>query len=223
MKRSDERVIARMEKRQAGESVAQVIEDPVTVGLDRTINVDMTKLPTPPNVYDADYAWIEHRPGTVSLFFGKRNRDEADQLRTRLELRYPPENLVGHFWGNSRQFHEKLREFAGKWPKDEERSGVNPTRMRAVKEHSEWANFDAMAHAGTEASIDFYLMPPSGIARFARGQGSAGLKFAPIVRVQLTIFELLRLLDETANVVKQIEGYLPKRDRVDEEIAEERA
>lgn len=201
-----------MERRPAAGSVAQVVGDPVSLGPDRSITIDMAKLPTPTQVYDADYAWIEHRPGDLRMFFAKQSRNDSATLRTRLELRYPPENLVFQLWHNSREFHAKMRAFADKWPQDRTRDEVSPERMPAAKEHSEWANFEAMAHAGTEASIDFYTVPASGIARFIAGQGSAGLKMVPIVRIQMTIFELTRLLDSMEPVVAEIQSYLPARD-----------
>lgn len=214
--------MARLERAPAGGSVARVVEDPISIGLDKTIHVNVAKLPAPSNIYDADFAWIEHRPGAVSLFFGKRSRDEKDLLRTRLELRYPPENLVAHFWGNSREFHESILRFSSSWPSDPDRGEVQPERMKATRDHSDWANFDMMAHAGTEASIDFYQMPPSGIARFARGHGAEGLNFVAVARVHLSVFELIRLLDATADVVKAIETYLPRREQPVEKV-EERA
>src|SRR5438445_3134779 len=99
-------VVQQLQRRHAGVGQLQVV-DPITVGPDRTINVDLRKLTAPVNVYDADLAWIAHRPGTVSLFFGKRSLPPKRELRTRLELRYPPENLVHHFWRNSREFHSQ--------------------------------------------------------------------------------------------------------------------
>jgi len=222
-KHLEERSIARMEKRPSAGSEAQVVEDPISIGLDRTITIDLARLPTPEKIYDADFAWIEHRPGSVSLFFGKASRDDPGALRTRLEVRYPPENLVQHFWKNSREFHAGIAKFAAQWPADETRAQIDASTMKSPREHSEWANFESMAHAGSEASIDFYLMPASGIARFARGQGSGGLKFAPIVRVHLTVFELLRLLDSAAEVVETIKQYLPKAAERTGEIVEERA
>jgi hypothetical protein len=172
--------------------------------------VDFSKLSAPTNVYDADLAWIVHRPGAVSLFFAKRSLGEENELRTRLELRYPPENLVHHFWRNSRDFHGRLRQFVEKWPKDQAREAVDATKWKAQRDHSEWVNFEAIAHAGTEATLDFYLLPPPVVARFSKGLGSAGLKVSPVVRVHMTSFELLRLLDSAADVVAEIEGYLPK-------------
>jgi hypothetical protein len=172
----------------------------------------MAKLPTPPQVYDADIAWVEHRPGDVRLFFGKLGRDEPNSLRTRLELRYPVENLANNFWPRTRDFHTKMKDFADKWPKDELRAKLDPAQMHAGKEHSEWANFETMAHAGTEAMIDFYMLPASGVAKFAQGQGSSGLTLVPIVRIQMTIFELTRLLGSLEPIVAEIEKYLPARE-----------
>lgn len=214
--RHAQRAIATVGKRPAAENAGLVVDDPVSVGLDRSIKIDMAKLPTPQNVYDANYAWIEHRPGAVSLFFAKRDRDNPSDLRSRLELRYPPENLVGHFWRNSRDFHQKMGDYAAKWPVDQEREKIDPRSMKTTREHSQWANFEAMAHAGTEAVIDFYLLPPSGIARYARGEGSSGLKILPIVRVETTIFELMRLLDSTEPIVREVEAYLPGRPEIRE-------
>jgi hypothetical protein len=211
------KALARIERKPAS---GNLTDDPISIGLDKSIRIDMSKLPAPTNEYDADYAWVEHRPGSTSILFGKQNRDEANTLRTRLEIRYPVENLVRHFWGNSRKFHEKLKEFANEWPVDKTRDATAPQKMKAGKEHSEWANFESMAHAGTEASIDFYRMPASGIAQFAKGQGSDGLRCTSVVRVHLTVFELLRLFDEVATVVDQAEGYLPKSIKEMKEVEE---
>ena len=203
---------------QAERSELQVVEDPITVGPDKTINVDFRKLTAPSNVYDADFSWIEHRPGTtVSLFFGKGSRDEGNRLRTRLELRYPPEGFVHHFWRNSREFHERVRAFVDQWPRDDARDALDPRGWQAAKDHSEWVGFEAMAHSGTEAMLDFYLLPALGIARFQRNQGSGGLQVVPVVRVQTTVFELLRLLDSARPVVEAINTYLPKLERAKED------
>jgi hypothetical protein len=200
-----------LERQQAERSELQVVADPITVGPNKTINVDLAKLTAPSNVYDADFAWVEHRPGAaVSLFFGKASRDDDNELRTRLELRYPPETFVNHFWRNSREFHERVRAFVGPWPKDTDRDAIDPTRWTAAKDHSEWVGFEAMAHSGTEATLDFYLLPALGIARFQRNQGSGGLRVVPVVRIHMTVFELLRLLDGARSVVEAIEGYLSK-------------
>lgn len=200
-----------LERRPSERSEVRVVQDPITIGVDKAIHIDFSKLTAPTNVYDADFAWIEHRPGSaVSIFFGKASRDQKDSLRTRLEVRYPPEMFVHHFWRNSREFHDRLREFTAKWPTDEEHARTDPRTWPALKDHSEWVGFEAMAHSGTEAMLDFYLLPAVGIARFHRNQGSAGLQVLPVVRVQMTVFELGRLLEAAGPVVDTINTYLPK-------------
>lgn len=198
------------ERRPADGSEPRVIGDPITVGLDKSIKIDLTKVVAPSNIYDADFAWVEHRPGVASLFFGKKDRDERDRFRTRLELRYPAENLVQHFWENSRSFHERLRSFVELWPHEVASPGA-VQQWTAERDHSEWVNFEAIAHAGTEATMDFYSIPAVGIARFRKGGGSASLTIVPVVRVHLTAFELLRLMDAVAPIVAEIKRYLPTK------------
>ena len=200
-----------IERRPADQTEARFVEDPITVGLDKNINIDLTKVAAPANIYDADVAWVTHQPGQVSLFFGKRDLNGKNRLRTRLELRYPAENLVHHFWNNSRDFHERLRAFVSLWPDSANTAPRLADAWQAEKDHSEWVNFEAIAHAGTEATLDFYSIPAVGIARFRRGDGSASLTIVPVVRVNLTVFELLRLMDAIKPVVKDIEAYLPKK------------
>ena len=127
------------------------LADPITVGPDKSIRVDLSKLEAPHNVYDADFAWLEYGSDSVSLLFGKQDRNDSSQLRTRLEVRYSLEAFVRHFWQNSRTFHESLAKFVSDW-RFVAKSG-DPSKMPAAKDHSEWANFEYIAHAGTEASI----------------------------------------------------------------------
>lgn len=208
-----------LERRHAGSSEVRVSEDPITIGLDKSISVDLAKLNAPTNRYDADYAWVEHRPSdvSVSLFFAKRSRnEEGEQLRTRLELRYPPENLVNHFWANSRRFHKGLQAFADLWPGRRDWRTAHPDvrKWKATKDHSESVNLEAMAHAGSEATIDFYSFSPSGIAQYRKSGVSASLRIEPIVRVQLTVFELLGLLNDVEPIVDEVKRYLPNEEAV---------
>lgn len=188
--------------------------DPITVGPDKTINVNFSKLTAPPNVYDADLAWIARRGADVSLFFGKRNFDEQPKaLRSRLQVRYPVECFLSHFWKNSRTFHQRLRETVKMWPAElAQPSDEQPGTFHAERDHSEWVTFDAIAISGSAAMMDFYLLPAIGVARFSTGQGSAGLTVVPIVRVQLNIFELLHLLDSAAGMIDEIEKLVPTKE-----------
>jgi hypothetical protein len=195
-------------------------DDPIVVGLDNSIKVNLAKLAAPVNVYDADMAWLKHKTGVLSLFFAKRSLSEEKIFRTRLEVRFPPENFV-QFWENSKDFAGRVSTFIDKWPKDEERSQLDPAGWKAEKDHSEWANFGTIAHSGTEAALDFYTLPPAGVARYIMGQGTSQLILTPVVRVQMTIFELSILLETMAVTVSNIKDYLPKS--LTEEKSEEKA
>jgi hypothetical protein len=201
-----------MQPRASLGSQPQVVEDAIHVTPNKGVTIDLAKLRAPSVVYDADVAWIAHKPGSVSLFFGKRALDTAvggaPELRTRLEIRYPPEQFVMHFWRNSEEFSTKLHEFVRRW-KFEPVAAVDPSPWRAAKDHSEWVNFEAMAHVGSEATIDFYQMPASAVARFNQGLGSSGLNPLPIVRVHLTAFELVRLFDQAGTVAEAVKAYMP--------------
>jgi hypothetical protein len=177
----------------------------------KSISVDGAALESPRNVYDADITWIEmSRGGTVSIFFAKLARGR-ESLKSRIEIRYPPEDFFNHFWNNSRDFHERLRDFVHKWPVPEPPPNVED--WPADKDHSEWVNFDYMAHSGTEGTIDFYHMPPSGIARYAQIEKPEVLELNPVVRVLLTSAELLRLLDRCEPIAREIDSILPAEQR----------
>lgn len=179
---------------------------------ERSIAIDVSRLAPPQNIYDADCAGVEHRRGDVRLFFGKLKLPRRDQLRSRIEIRYPVETFYKHLWQNSRGFHERLRQYAQQWSSDYGHDQLILTEVEAEKDHSEWANFDYMAHSGTEAAIDFFHLPAAALARFKQGSAN-DLELAAILRVQLTAYELLRLLDRCADVVSEIESYLPNNVR----------
>ena len=175
----------------------------------RTISINTSRLQAPQNIYDADLAGIEHRVGDVRLFFGKLKWAVPDKLRTRIEVRYPVETFYKHFWNNSREFHEEIRAYMQQWPSAEERKRPRLSEMEADKDHSEWANFDYMAHSGTEGAIDFFHLPPGGLARFAKTGSVDDLELEAILRVQLTVGELLALLDCCTAIAAEVESYLP--------------
>jgi hypothetical protein len=179
------------------------------------IKVHWAKLRIPDKTYEADYAWVKVRHGAVSVFFGKQDLDSPNTLRTRLEIRYPVEKFLNHFWRQSRDFHQKLRE-ARKYPGwSANRIKESPETMKALKDHSETANFDYCARSGSEAVIDFYYVSPSGIARLAQGMGATSIRVDPVVRIQLMMPELLGLLDAAEPVVEELTKNLPEEYRDD--------
>ncbi len=193
-------------KPRAGSTALDRIVDPISVGSDGSIQISTAKLAAPQNVYDADYAWVQRRQGAVSLFFGKSSIDDSGKLRTRLELRYPREAFLNHLWKNSRNFHQKLREFLGQCPTDRSRDSINPAGMKADRDHSDWVNVDYIAHSGTQACLDFFNLSPPGVARLLNKQGSTSLVLAPVVRVQTTAAELCRLLDSCGVIADEIQA-----------------
>ena len=175
----------------------------------RTISIKASRLQAPQNIYDADLAGIEHRVGDVRLFFGKLKRAVPDSLRTRIEIRYPVETFYKHFWNNSRDFHERIRAYMEQWPSTKELKRPRLSEMETDKDHSEWANFDYMAHSGTEGAIDFFHLPPGGLARFAKTGSVDDLELEAILRVQLSVGELLAFLDSCTAIAAEVESYLP--------------
>ncbi len=194
-------------------AVRQTI-DPITLGTDGSILINAAHLTTPSVVYDADVAWAKRRYGAVSLFFAKIDLDKANTLHSRLELRYPDELFVEHFVKNAEEFRARVREVVQKFHTDDSRPEIDYSRLPTERSHSQWVNFDHIARAGTQASLDFYHLSPSGIAKYVQKQGSDSLEITPCVRVLTTTREVLRLLDEAAEMAAQMKPLLPEDLRV---------
>ena len=177
---------------------------------EHSISVDLAKVEGPDRTYDADVAWLEHRPGNATLVFAKIDRDTPGLLRSRLEVRYPPEDLLVTFWANSRDFFTSLGRYVGRWNSEARATIKPPVDSRATQSHSEWASYTYMSHAGTDASLDFYHIASAGIARLARSQGTAQLKLRPVVRVQVTVFELWSLVQRVQAVIGEIREQIPE-------------
>jgi hypothetical protein len=179
---------------------------------DADFTIDIAKLESPAKAYDADVGWIEYRPGNVSLFFAKLDRDTPTQLKSRLEIRYTPENLIRTFWNISEPFLDRLRDYVSNWSPEAQRTiDPIPSTTSAVQSHSEWASLTYMSHSGSAAAFDFYFISPSVLARYARSADSSLLKLRGVVRVQISTFEMLSLIERVRPVVEQILRDLPKR------------
>jgi len=175
----------------------------------QSLAVDLGKLDPPERAYDADVAFIDHRVGSVTLLFGKIDRDAPEErLRNRLEIRYPPEDFLTTFWGPSLKFTRSLARLVETWPLPVE-SGEAALRLPASQSHSEWASFTYMSHSGTDAAIDFYHVSSSALARWQQARETTHLKLRPILRVQVSIFTLHALLVQAEVVDKAIRQYLP--------------
>jgi hypothetical protein len=121
--------------RSAGSHPIATIQSPqpITVGLDKSISINYAAIDPPRNVYDADYAWAERKEGTVSLFFGKQDRNDPSLLRTRLEIRYPDASFLAHLWKTTDgPFREKMNGFLKKLPPTRSRAAAKPETMKAL-------------------------------------------------------------------------------------------
>lgn len=185
--------------------------------------IDITNLGVPQDWYDADVAWIEKRFGTVSLFFAKASVNDHSTLRSRIEVRYPPESFCTNFWRNSRKFQEGLEEvtdpavIVGAQPEQ-----FNPQKLPALKDHSLWVNFELISRAGNEATIDFFHLPAPMVAQYAKTKDLSKMRFSAVVRVILTTDELLKLLRSAAPIAAELEPLFVKVDEVEEEDRRER-
>lgn len=173
----------------------------------RTLAVNLQRLEAPGQVYDADYGWMEHRPGVTSLVFAKRSRESEKAFGSLLEVRFPVENCVT-LWDQSADFIANFRPFVHSWPREALDVGSYSPDWPAARSHSEWASVAYMAHSGSAANLDFYNVSPAGMARLLQ-HGNFDIKITAIVRVSLTIFALSHLLDELEAAVEQIKRELP--------------
>src|SRR5258708_9798625 len=182
----------------------------ITVGLDKSIRINLARLKPPTNSYDADYAWVARRNGAMSIFFGKADADNPDTLRTRVEVRYPFEAFVYHFWKSVQEgFRERMNKYLASAPADSERTALHPEQWKADRDHSDWANFDYVSHSGSQAAVDFFLLSPGGVALFVQGQGSSALSVRPILRVLMTTRELSLLLNACEPFPDELVSQLP--------------
>jgi len=189
---------------QAAQSRPRGAPEYISFDADGSISIDASKLEVPSVVYDADHAWLRLRNGAISLFFAK-SFSQRDFHQTRLELRYAPELFFCHFWLNSRGFHERLAEYVRPLPLDAEIRETDPAEWQADRDHSMWVNMDVLAHSGTEASLDFFHLSPSALVFYRQSGLPEHIKLVPRVRVITTSYELLKLLDQAAELAPRIE------------------
>ena len=110
----------------------------------------------------------------------------------------------------SREFHELLqkqfRRSALMQRSDRQRR--RPEAASPIKQHSLWANLNVISRAGTAASLDFYHLAPASLHRYTATRDRSRLDISPVLRVNTTVFEVLRLLDSSEPLVKELEPLL---------------
>lgn len=190
--------------RQAGLAHTPGMHPAISVDGSGDIRISSDLLELPSRAYDADIAGAVHRDRTVSLFFAKRSLNQADHLRTRLEVRMGEDVFLRHLWENSRAFHERLRKYLELDTVPVE----HPERMSADADHSDWANVCSLAHTGNQGVLDFYNLSPSGLARYIGNRMTSGLQVSPVVRIQTSSITLLSLLDACIPLAETIQRAL---------------
>jgi hypothetical protein len=175
-----------------------------------TLQIDPGRIEVPDKVYDADVAWAERSSGAMTLFFAKTNRDNPAALKSRLEIRYPIEQVARTFWKPTQTFFRNVTEYVAKWPASMRGTLDVPSGLPASTTHSEWATFTMIAHTGSHASIDFYELPPAALHRFNQIGDKGGLKLRPVVRVDISIFELAAFLTRIEPMAREIQQELPE-------------
>lgn len=178
---------------------------------DGALSLSTAQLPTPHDVYVADAAWVKAARGAVSFFFAKLGDDDADPLRSKVEVRWSLESFAKAFWENSREFHEQMKLRA----KKRADAGITPAVVRvkkivAEKNHSMVANVSVLARMGTEASIDFFHFPPRVLAQYMSAPHTltGRIPVVPLVRILLSTDTLTDLLDCCAPIVEELQPVL---------------
>ena len=185
-----------------------------------TVQVDSSKLAPPDVVYDADVAWLEYSPGSLTFMFAKAERGDAKAFRSRLEIRYPPERVVTTFWNSSSQeFLTTLSSHVARWPAEAHAQREVDINLPARQAHSQWAGLTHLAFAGSEATVDFYHLSASALAELKRSGSTASLKLSSVVRVQMSSFELHRWLRKVEAAIDQIVSAVPKSELGEHEEA----
>ena len=81
-----------------------------------------------------------------------------------------------------------------------------------------------IAHSGTAGSLDFFFAAPASLVHFLKGNPDA-LRLRPVVRVQLTTFELFAFMERVRAIVADVKQSLPAahiRETVEPRMAAEK-
>jgi hypothetical protein len=215
-----------MSRKRKGPSRPEAVERPSDPGMVlrqpakglTTISFNFSELPPPHREYDADFAWVKPRFGALSLFFGKAHLDEPQTLRSRIELKMAPDRFVRAFGTSVRdEFADELSKAVERRPNDSSLSDIKAGDMRLVgdKDHSEWVTAAYIARTGGQGSLDFYSISPRDAAMAKEGLLSR-IPINPVVRVNLSVGELSRLLTTCRSLVSEVNASLPQEERDDD-------
>jgi hypothetical protein len=196
-----------------GNALQRAATSPVIISEDgRSLRVSLGLLPAPENVYDADAWWVERQAGHIAIYFGQFSGSDHTKLRSRLKIKYPNEAVLHHMWQHSRQYHLDLKEVMKQYPKDPLQipaSDISRLTVESNKEHSSWANFDALARTAGQASIDFYHVAPPAAAKFVKSQDVRDLTPSGVVRVFLNLYQQFEMLEMLEGMVDDVKAMVP--------------
>jgi hypothetical protein len=180
------------------------------IGDGSVLQLDWSKVDPPTQVYVAEHAAVKIHHGAVGMFFAQSRPGKMEKLLTRLELRYPFEHFYREFWTNSREFHQRLRtnieKFGPLAPKDEDRVDAKGDAEQIA---FMCVNYCVCAQTGSESMIDFYHVSPRSSFLYGQTKDLSMFEFEPKVRVQLTSWEMLHIMDQCDGLAKEIGPQLP--------------
>ena len=197
-----------------GGAIQRSAVSPVTFNAsDKSIRVSLGLLPPPDNVYDADTWWVARQAGHVALYFGQFSGSERARLRTRLKIKYPSEALLHHMWQHSRIYHADLKAVIGTYPEDPLKVPVVDISTLPVennREHSNWANFDAMSRTASQAAIDFYHVAPPAAVKFMQSHDTRDITPSPVVRVLIGLYQQFEMLEKIETLIDDVRAMVPE-------------
>jgi len=183
----------------------------VSIEADRSVRVNIGLLPAPENTYDADTWWVERQAGHVALYFGQFSGSDQGRLRTRLKIKYPSEALVHNLWEHCSKYYEDLTPVIATFPQDPLRVPVvDISKLPTEKEHTNWANFDAMSRTASQAAIDFYHVAPPAAVKFLKSRNANDLIPTPVVRILLGLYQQFEMLQKIETIIAEVKAMMPE-------------
>lgn len=183
----------------------------VSIDSDKSIRLNVGSLPSPENVYDADAWWVDRQAGHVALYFAQFSGSDQKKLRTRLKIKYPNEALVHHLWEHSRTYYEDLKPLMATFPVDPLKVPVvDISKLTAEKEHSNWANFEAMSRTASQAAIDFYHVAPPAAVKFLNSGDVNDIVPAPVVRILMGLYQQFEMLQKIETMISDVRAMMPE-------------
>lgn len=180
------------------------------------LRVDYSAAPDPENYYYADYYEVHDLDPEVLFVFGKLNRPGGEQLRNKIEVYFPAQQLVGQLWKTAPVFFSKLQDFARKKGCSALSAGTLESGSDNVKVQVIRSNNAFMAQFGTEALIDFFSISPSDLLLKAKNHRTVQLN--ALVRVEMSVEVLWGFLAACEPIALRLEPKYGQQGETDEAV-----